>query len=279
MIFNPKTEILINGFVNKPNSSLILLGSQSGGVDWVIEHLRNKLLDNESKNNFISIFPEEGKSITVEQVRELKKSLSNIVKSKSAVARIAVINNADTATHEAQNALLKLIEEPNSQNLLILQISDKEEFLPTILSRCQIIPVLPITKQQSIDIAQNINIVDEKKINSAFMISGGDASLYIDLITAKENVSELTSSIEIAKVFLGQKVDLRLSRQKEFDKLPAINLLIESIEKIANAGLHSSNAKTSNRWKQIIIELRACKKLLKSNVSPKLIYMRLCVNL
>ncbi|MDO8265378.1 MAG: hypothetical protein Q7T41_00370, partial [Candidatus Saccharibacteria bacterium] len=82
-----------------------------------------------------------------------------------------------------------------------------------------------------------------------------------------------------AKVFLGQKTDIRLSRQKEFDKLPNIMMLIESIEKIANAGLHSNNSKVSSRWKQIIIELRACKKLLKSNVNSKLIYMRLCISL
>ena len=51
----------------------------------------------------------------------------------------AVILRAETLTLEAQNALLKLLEEPPEDTVLILVTHDKELLLPTVVSRCEIV--------------------------------------------------------------------------------------------------------------------------------------------
>ncbi|HEX4104252.1 MAG TPA: hypothetical protein VHZ04_02115, partial [Candidatus Paceibacterota bacterium] len=51
--------------------------------------------------------------------------------------RTLVIDDAELLTTEAQNALLKLTEEPPASSLLIIVVSDIESILPTILSRMQ----------------------------------------------------------------------------------------------------------------------------------------------
>lgn len=51
--------------------------------------------------------------------------------------RIAVIRDAERATEQSQNALLKALEEPSPRHVFILVADDVERLLPTIRSRCQ----------------------------------------------------------------------------------------------------------------------------------------------
>lgn len=53
--------------------------------------------------------------------------------------KAVVFYEFQTATREAQNALLKLIEEPDSSTIVLLTADRKESILPTIVSRCQLI--------------------------------------------------------------------------------------------------------------------------------------------
>ncbi|MFC1789998.1 hypothetical protein ACFLZP_00775 [Patescibacteria group bacterium] len=79
----------------------------------------------------------EDHSIKIAQIRNLKKNLS--LKPFSAKIKIVFINHAETTTLPAQQALLKTIEEPPGDCLLILATQYPEQILPTIHSRCQII--------------------------------------------------------------------------------------------------------------------------------------------
>ena len=76
-------------------------------------------------------------SIGIEQIRELKKNFSlKPIKSKQ---KAAFIFEAQKMTIPAQNALLKTLEEPPGENLLILTAPNSDLLLPTISSRCQIV--------------------------------------------------------------------------------------------------------------------------------------------
>ncbi|MDR3581833.1 MAG: hypothetical protein P4L67_00995 [Candidatus Pacebacteria bacterium] len=74
-----------------------------------------------------------GGSIGIDAVREIKNFLWQ--KPNSSVRRTLIIDNADLLTTEAQNALLKITEEPPASSLLVLVTSDTESILPTIVSR------------------------------------------------------------------------------------------------------------------------------------------------
>lgn len=79
---------------------------------------------------------ETGKDhITINQIRELQHKLS--LRSFLMNYKIAIIDEAETMTEEAANALLKTLEEPTPQTIFML-VSEKKEALPTtIVSRCQ----------------------------------------------------------------------------------------------------------------------------------------------
>ena len=56
--------------------------------------------------------------------------------------KIAFIPQAQNLTPQSQNALLKILEEPPTNTTIILQVSDPDSLLPTVLSRCQLV-ILP----------------------------------------------------------------------------------------------------------------------------------------
>ncbi len=80
---------------------------------------------------------EAGPSIGINQVRELQHRLL-LMPINSPVTAL-VINHADLLTTEAQNALLKTLEEPPPHAKVILESQTSDVFLPTVLSRCQLI--------------------------------------------------------------------------------------------------------------------------------------------
>jgi len=60
-------------------------------------------------------------------------------------ARVAVLRPADAMTEETANCLLKTLEEPPPNSLLILIVSNLARLLPTIVSRCQILRFRPLS--------------------------------------------------------------------------------------------------------------------------------------
>jgi DNA polymerase-3 subunit delta' len=84
--------------------------------------------------------PEEDKrTISVDQVRDATEQLG--MTSMRRVYRVAIVSPANSMTRNAQNALLKTLEEPAQRTLLLLVTARPSELLPTLRSRCQRIEV------------------------------------------------------------------------------------------------------------------------------------------
>ncbi len=77
------------------------------------------------------------KAMGIEDVRNIHKKI--ILKPFKGKAKAVVIQAYENITTEAQNALLKVLEEPPANTIIIINTSKKELLLPTIISRCKII--------------------------------------------------------------------------------------------------------------------------------------------
>ncbi len=62
--------------------------------------------------------------------------------------RIVLIEDADAASEQAQNALLKALEEPNPRQMFVLTATDPGRLLPTIRSRCQALRLGPVPREE-----------------------------------------------------------------------------------------------------------------------------------
>ena len=105
-------------------------------------------------------------SIGIDQIRELKKKLA--LKPYSSNLKVGLILEAEKLTLVAQNALLKTLEEPPANSLIILSAPKSDLLLTTIVSRCQIIS---LPQEGSIQMSQK-QIVQHRKILTAAIKSG-----------------------------------------------------------------------------------------------------------
>ena len=84
----------------------------------------------------------DGQAIKIDQIRRLIRDLG--FKKMSARIRVSIVCQAETMTEEAANAFLKILEEPPEANILILDVAEARDLLPTIVSRCQKVSFLPL---------------------------------------------------------------------------------------------------------------------------------------
>jgi DNA polymerase-3 subunit delta' len=85
---------------------------------------------------------EDGKkNISITQIRTLRNDA--FIKPHQAEKRIFIIDNADTLNEQAQNALLKVLEEPPKTVMFILIAENKASLLDTIISRCVTLTLNP----------------------------------------------------------------------------------------------------------------------------------------
>jgi len=92
--------------------------------------------------DFTILRPEKG-AIKIDRIRELCKSLA--YPPYESAMRVVLLEDVHTMRQEAANALLKTLEEPPENNLLILTADSSQEVLSTILSRCQSVPFYPLS--------------------------------------------------------------------------------------------------------------------------------------
>ena len=85
-------------------------------------------------------------AISIDQARKIQHQMSLFP--YQADYKIVLIDQAEKMTIEASNCLLKTLEEPTGQAILILITTDRQLLLPTIVSRCQMVKFLPVAKDE-----------------------------------------------------------------------------------------------------------------------------------
>ena len=127
----------------KINHAYMFEGIEGIGKETFAYDLAKILLETphlENAPDCIRVKP-EGNSIKIAQIRNLQ---SDIVIKPHKKYKIYIIDKAGKMTLEAQNALLKTLEEPPEYAIIILVTNNKEGLLPTIRSRCEIVKFTPI---------------------------------------------------------------------------------------------------------------------------------------
>jgi len=96
-----------------------------------------KKVESDSHPDLMKVLP-DGAFIKINQIRDLQPFLA--FPPLESDYRVIVLVDVHTMRHEAANALLKTLEEPPPNTLLILTADEATKLLPTIVSRCQVVP-------------------------------------------------------------------------------------------------------------------------------------------
>ena len=147
---------------NKLSHSYLFIGTQGIGKKMIATEFAKMILclddnkycnhcksciefDTNNNPDFVLISP-DGNNIKIEQIRDIQKRIQEkpIISEK----KVYIIDNADLMTTEAQNCLLKTLEEPPEFAVIILIGSNSNTFLPTIKSRCTIMNFNKISDEE-----------------------------------------------------------------------------------------------------------------------------------
>jgi DNA polymerase-3 subunit delta' len=99
--------------------------------------------------DFLVIRPEKG-TIKIDRIREMTQALSYPPYESS--VRVVLLEDIHTMRAEAANSLLKTLEEPPANNLLILTAAAARDVLTTISSRCQMIPFFSLGQEETVQV-------------------------------------------------------------------------------------------------------------------------------
>jgi len=277
MLVNKITKQWIDAYIKHPKAAVLLDSEDETSFKEVTDFLHKELIG-KSNNPYIVISSEDKKTIGVEKIRELKKQLSlRANNSSNAISRMIVIEEAHAMTLEAQNALLKLIEELPDKTIVCLTSSHAAELLATVTSRCFIIKLLPLEKETALSYAKTQGVTDSDA-ERFYAMSAGFSGLFISLID--DDPSGVTRYIIGAKTFLSSTVFERQKLITGMVKNPEdIPMQLRGLRIIALAGLRAGEPKAKLLYKKILEEVALTEKQLSANVSTKLALLRLSVSI
>ena len=228
---------------NKVSHSYLFVGQAGIGKKMIATEFAKAILclsDNKYCNNcksclefdgnnnpdFILIEP-DGNNIKIDQIRNMQRKVQE--KPIISNSKVYIINSADLMTKEAQNALLKTLEEPPEFVTIILVGENENEFLATIKSRCMILHFNSISSSDMEKyLEENYNMNVTSNMLDVFQGSIGKA---IELKDKQEEYLSIESAIENLEkedlIDLIKKLDiLYTSKDEILDMLDYINIIL-----------------------------------------------------
>lgn len=287
LVMHSATQKAIRAYGSNPNHAVLLLGSDGIGKGSVAAVLVRAVLALPESTDITTlpavkfVAPDEKNTVSIESIRKIQAFVRLKTTGTAAIRRAIVIEHANRMTTEAQNALLKLLEEPPADTVIILTASQLHDLLPTIRSRVQIMHVRPPAKQQLLDFFGKD--YDATAITQSYFLSGGLPGLMTALLTGDKD-HPLAQSVTLAKGLLqGQLFEKLAYIEGVAKQRDAAISLCEALARIAQAGLMQSAGKVDaarmKQWKTILAQASEAKGHLQANANIKLVLTHLVLQL
>ncbi|MCE2396804.1 DNA polymerase III subunit delta', partial [Candidatus Poribacteria bacterium] len=144
----------------------------------------------------LQIIRPSGAWIKIDQIRDLQKRI--IYRPLEGARKVYILTEAERMNLEAANCLLKTLEEPPADSVLILLTTNLDALLPTIRSRCQIIPFHPLVISELAGHLMDRFNIDESQAFSISTASGGAVGKALMMLQEGTGVDEEIPEIMIA---------------------------------------------------------------------------------
>ncbi len=164
--------------------------------------------------------PKTEPSLKIEQARDAQRDIS--LRPYEGRKKVYVFDQAEKMTEQCENALLKTLEEPAGEALLVLITSRPHALLPTVLSRTQRIRFDPLPHGEVASYLRRVQSWEEAPANFIASLSGGSLGQALrmdaeDLLSLRDGVlADLTSVLQGG---IGQTLDLAEAWAKEKERV------------------------------------------------------------
>lgn len=191
---HPDTQKALDAFAKDAPHALILSGKTGVGLSTIATDFAKK-----AKKILYTVLPEKDEKIDVEKgtitVQSIRR-LYDMTKTVEPNGRIIIIDYAERMGVPAQNAFLKLLEEPVEGTQFVLLTHALSSLLPTVLSRSQKVTVKPVDVNDSEKVLDELKVYDATKRTQLLFIASG---LPAELHRLATDESAFTSRVQIVK--------------------------------------------------------------------------------
>lgn len=199
------------------------LQCQGDGEEPCGECLSCRQADSRNHPDIMEVIHDKPNSISVDDIRD--QVVSDVqVRPYSSKYKIYIIPDGEKMTVQAQNALLKTIEEPPEYVIVMILTSSTSSLLPTILSRCVLLNVKPVSDEQVKDyLMEHVKVPDyqadicvafaQGNIGKAVRLASSEhfaeikmAAIHLVTHIKQMDVSEISAAVKAVSEF---KMDIR----------------------------------------------------------------------
>lgn len=280
------TEYLLkqikNSHIQKPHALIIQAQSPVARAESV-RIVQNYLIDNkptENQNNFDlrQISAIDSDSIKIAQIRGLLTWLS-LKKTNRIKQQLVIINEGQCLTLDAQNVLLRILEEPPENTHIVISVSKFDNLLKTVISRCQLLVVPPVDEEYFVKILCSVdNNISSNKATKYFYLYQGD--LIGALSNIKNNTFDYDETLDQAKNIFQSPLGESILLSNNIKDRKSAHQLINDLMKLSYIGLkHAKNETHQLSWAQKIEFTLDSHRLIDKNINLKLVIDQLILNL
>ena len=173
-----------------------------------------------SESKLIQI--EEG-SIGIDQIREIKHFLSQ--KPVSSSRRVVIIEQAGKLTSQAQNAVLKIAEEPPASGLIILTANNPDVLLATLRSRLQLVYFGRVLEKEIVSLLEKEYGVPNKKAQEVASVSLGKPGRAVSIIEDDRS----KEGVDLVNKFLKGSETRRSVAEKLADQTDLLDIFVSHL--------------------------------------------------
>ncbi|MGM0569214.1 DNA polymerase III subunit delta' [Marinobacter sp.] len=254
-----------------------------------------RLVAGESHPDIRVYQPEKSRMIRIDQVRALSQFA--VASPQVAGVKVAILDRADQLNINAANALLKTLEEPAADVVLLLLQETGRPVLPTIRSRCRVLPVATpgaeaATAWLAAELADREPAPDTDRQALALHLAGGAPRLAVELLDS-EFLMQRDTALEAFRQFMKGAITVAAAARafRELGHEATLNLMegwASDLARVMAGGeardpgiaevvRYLATANPPWRVQQLVDAIRDSRRALVNNVSPELETDRLLV--
>lgn len=261
LLLHPRTKTELRALLRDPPHALLFVAPTGSGKLTLATAWARELA---AKAAVSVLEPDEKGTITIEATRTLYQR----TRAKQAGHQVVIIDHAEAMSGEAQNAFLKLLEEPRAGLTFILTTPHTEDLLPTILSRVQVVQVHPVPAVQLMEAAkQHSPQLDQQALTQLLFVADGRPGVLMAALADDAVFAAHKQTMQRAKQLLGGTHYDRLALVQELskDKLQLVATL-EAMARMLGMQIRSSG---QPQWVALADNVQETLRRLRQNGNPR----------
>ncbi len=190
---------------------------------------QDKGLVEQNKHPDFKLWETDKKSIGVAIIRSMQEGL--FLSPTQSKRKVVMINEGEKLTTQAQNALLKILEDPPEETTFIILVESLSKLLPTIISRCQIVRFAPLDHKSILNIVDTTNL---GKAEEKLLLYLGKGSINdVNQILAEVRLHNVISDLNEVISYLNDRKEYELYKKIEkLVKQYSLDFILDCLELI-----------------------------------------------